>query len=99
MAPAVPALISLALGAGTAVYTGETQRRVARKQMRQQQQAQSQAEANVARQRQENALAFNKANAKKPNIAGLLSSASQFGTGGLLGTNLTGPLRSPLGGS
>lgn len=79
-----------AAGTGYAVYAGERASDAQKQAMAEQKQAQSQAAAAAELQRQKSEMAMRAANRRQPDIAGIMQSAAEAGSGPS-STMLTGP--------
>ena len=84
--------------AGAAIHFGEQGRQARARGLELQEDAQASAEARARGQQRRQEDASRRASAQKPNIAAILANSQRFGLQGLSSTQLTGPLRSPLGG-
>lgn len=80
----ITAAIAAAVGTGYSIYAGE---RAASRQ----QEASAQAAKNAQQTADQADQAMNRANQKKPNVAGMLSANQQSAKSGVSGTMLTGP--------
>ena len=94
----VTAAIAAVAGTANAVYQGEKQRSAQNTAMDRQKEAAAKQEAAAATAAEEAKkqaataeMAMNKANAKKPNYAGMLTGNEAAAKGGVGGTLLTGP--------
>jgi len=90
--------IALSVAAGAAVagtaysiYSGEQQKSAQADALKQQQQAQREATERARGQQQKAEQAQNAANAKSPDVAGIMEAAGKAAQGGPSGTMLTGP--------
>lgn len=78
------------VGTGYSIYAGEQQKKAQADALNQQRDAQSKAEASALKQEKSAEEAQNKALAKTPDSAAILSSAEQASKSGVGGTMLTG---------
>lgn len=78
-------------GAGYAVYNGEQQRKAQGEANNKAQEAAKQQQANAEKTQTMQQEQINKANARKPDVAAMLSGNEQAAKGGASGTMLTGP--------
>lgn len=87
------AIAAAAAVAGTAysVYSGEQQKSAQADALAKQEQAQKEATDRAKGQQQRAEQAQNAANAKSPDVAGIMDAASKAAQGGPSGTMLTGP--------
>ena len=79
------------VGTGYSIYQGEQQKSQQADALRQQEQAQKEAAERAKGQQQRAEQAQNAANAKSPDVAGIMEAASKAAQGGPSGTMLTGP--------
>ena len=79
------------VGTGYSIYNGEQQRSAQSDANKKAEQAAKQQQANAEKTQEMQQEQINKANARKPDVAAMLSGNEQAAKGGASGTMLTGP--------